>query len=403
MQRANATALLAVVMGIWVSANAAPARELTFEQTLALARERAPAVVAARASIDEARGRAVGAAVLLRDNPVVDGAAGSRFKADGDQSLEARLGVGQVFEVGGQRAARISGADANLASAQAAADNALRLALRAVAIGFYRGLHAAESLRLAREADAVAADTLRIAERRFENGDASRLDVGLAQAARARSTASVHDADATHEAALGALRALLDLPGDEPLALHGELAAPPVEPTRAIDRPDLRALEADIDAAQADERLGAASRWPDLGLGAEYERDENDDLALGRLSLTLPVFDHGQGQRAEAVARQTRLRGELEAARRVAIAELGAAERVYRSRAAAAVALRDAVPQQDENARMAQRAYQTGELGLVDLLAVRREVLGTRQDALDRAFEAAAAAIDLEFTAGTLK
>lgn len=387
-----------------VSTSAAQTRELTFEQALALARDRAPTVVAARAAIEEARGRAVGAAVLLRDNPVLDGAAGARFKSQGDESLEARIGLTQVVEVGGQRSARMGAAAAGLAHSAARSDDALRHALRDVAIAFYRALHAAQSLRLTRDADAVAANTLHVAERRFAAGDIARLDVGLAQAAKSRSLSNVHDAQALHEEALGLLRTLLGLRADESIAVRGPLGLPAAEREPVVDRPDLRALEANLQEAEAEGRLGTAMRWPDLGIGAEYERDDNDDLALGRLSLTLPMFDNGQGLRAEALARQTRLRGELEAARRIVLAEVATALQVYRSYAAAAEELaRHAVPQQDDNEKLAQRAYESGQLGLVDLLAVRREVLGTRQDALDRAYASAVASVDVMFAAGTLR
>lgn len=404
MRRIDAAAAwIAAVVCAWAAT--AQARELTFEQTLALARDRAPTVVAARAAIEEARGRASGAAVLLRDNPIIDGAAGARFKSQDEDSLEARLGLTQVFELGGQRAARMSAAGADLSRTEASAEDALRHALRQVAIAFYQALHASESLRLTRDADTVAANTLHIAERRFAAGDIARLDVGLARAARSRSISNVHDAQAHHEAALGLLRALLGLPANEAIAVQGTLATPPPSaPAPADSRPDLRALEAGVREAEADARLGNAIRWPDLGLGAEYERDENDNLALGRLSLTLPVFDNGQAIRAEALAREKRLRGELDAARRVVAAEVDTAQQVYRSHAAAAEELaRHAVPQQDDNEKLAQRAYETGELGLVDLLAVRREVFGTRQDALDRAYDSAVAAVDLQFSAGTLR
>jgi hypothetical protein len=44
---------------------------LTLEQTLDRARERAPLILAAQDRVEEARGRLLGAKVLLRDNPVL--------------------------------------------------------------------------------------------------------------------------------------------------------------------------------------------------------------------------------------------------------------------------------------------------------------------------------------------
>jgi hypothetical protein len=41
--------------------------------------------------------------------------------------------------------------------------------------------------------------------------------------------------------------------------------------------------------AEADRRLGEGLAWPNLGIGARYEREEGADIALGTLSVTLPI------------------------------------------------------------------------------------------------------------------
>ena len=407
MRRFRAAALAVVCVGL--RAHLAAAEELTLNQAMALARARAPGIVAARLAIDEAHGRLASASVLLRDNPVVDGAAGPRIKGGGEETLEARLGFSQGFELGGKRGARIEAAEADVARVGALADNALRAVLRDVAIAFYRALHATQSLEIAQRADAMAVDIVRIAERRFTVGDFARLDVSLSQAARSRAGAAVLNAEAGRDETLGELRILLAIGAAEPLTVRGALTADSAESLEALheqarQRPDLRALEAEIREAEAEARLGRAEGWPDVSVGAEYERDENDNLALGRLSVTLPVFSRGEGRRAESMARASRLRADLEAGQRASVTELSTAYDVYRRRVAAAEELtRHAVPLQDNNETLARRAYETGEIGLVDLLAVRREVLETRQDALDRSLDSAIAAVDLEFRAGVLK
>ncbi len=409
MRRFGAAALAAAVVSLWAHLGAAQEHELTLDRAFALARERAPSVIAAQLAINEARGRLAGATVLFRDNPVVDGAAGPRLKGDGGESLQARLSLSQGFELGGKRGARVNAAEAGLARAGARAENALRRVLRDVAVVFYRALHATQSLEFARGADAMAAEIVKIAERRLAAGEIARLDVSLAKAARSRAAAAVNDAEARRAAALGELRVLLSIGSGAPLAVCGSLnaaSAPSLDAlqAQALDRPDLRALEAEIREAEADARLGNAARWPDVSIGAEYEREEKDNIALGRLSLTLPVFARGQGRRAESLARASRLRAELEAGRRITTTELSTAYEVYRRRAAAADELAGtAVPLQNDNEALAQRAYESGQLGLVDLLTVRREVLGTRQESLDRGLESAIAAVDLQFSAGVLK
>ena len=145
-------------------------------------------------------------------------------------------------------------------------------------------------------------------------------------------------------------------------------------------------------------------RWPNLGLGVRYEREEGADVGLGTLTLTLPVFEHGQGLRAEATARARRLRLELEADRRVVSVEVRTAFDVYGRRVDAALELeRNAVPLLDENEALARRSYETGALGLAELLLVRREGLDTRKEYLERLLEAAIAGVELEASAGVLR
>ncbi len=409
MRRMGAAVFAVVNWCLWAYAGAARGEALTLDRALALARERAPTVVAAQFAIGEARGRLAGAAVLLRDNPVLDGAAGPRLKGQGGESLEARLGFSQALELGGKRGARVDAAEADVARAGAGAENALRGALREVAVAFFRALHATQSLALAHRAEAMAGEIVRIAQRRLAAGDVSRLDVNLARAAHARAGAVVLGAEARRDDALGEVRVLLGIGAADPLTVHGALAAPAVPSLIALqtgpaDRPDLRALDAERRNAEAEARLGRAEQWPDLSVGAEYERDDNDNIALGRLGVTLPVFARGQGRQAESLARASRLRAELAAARLASATELDTAHEVYRRRVAAADTLaRTAVPLQDDNEAAARRAYDVGELGLVDLLAVRRDVLETRQDSLDRSFEAAVAGIELQFSAGALQ
>src|SRR5580765_4379083 len=118
---------------------------LSLEEALARAREQAPAVLIARARIEEARGRLIGARVRFRDNPTIDVGMGPRATEAGTMT-DLDIGFAQLFETGGQRAARIAGAEAGIARETAAADEARRLSLRAVALAHVRALHAQERI-----------------------------------------------------------------------------------------------------------------------------------------------------------------------------------------------------------------------------------------------------------------
>jgi cobalt-zinc-cadmium efflux system outer membrane protein len=350
----------------------------------------------------------MGVSALLRDNPVVETAVGPRYSDRGD-FLDADLGVSQTFELGGRRSARVAGAEAGVTRAVAGSEDAARRLLRDVAVAFLRTIHAEEELRLASEAEGVATEIASAAERRHQAGEVARLDVNVARAALARVRSGIRAAEAAKTATRGELRMLLDMGTDEPLSIRGDLGdrrrfAIDELLARAPDRPDLRALSAEIHEAEAERRLGEGRAWPDVGLGMRYQRDEGADVVLGGVSLTLPIFERGQGQRAEASARARRLELDLEAGRRLVGIEVRTAFDVYQQRVEAVTELeREALPLLDDNENLSRRSYEAGQIGLLEVLLVRRELLEIRALYLDRLLEAAAAGVELEASAGVLQ
>jgi len=381
---------------------------LTLDEALARAHQRAPAIVAARAAIDEARGRLTGASVLLRDNPEIEAGAGARVIESG-QLLEANLGVRQVFELGGRRAARVESATAGVARESANSADVTRLVLRDTAVAFWGAVYAAERQRLTEEAAALGAETLGIVQRRHQAGDVGILDVNVATAALARARSGVQAQGAVRDASVGALRQTLGMDADEPLSVRGDLRDRPhyvlsALLARAAERPDLRALAAGAREAQADQRLGRALTWPNLGLGARYEREDGNNVGMGTVTLTLPVFERGQGLRAEAAARERHAQLALEADRRTVSVAVQTAFTVYQRREDAVTELeRNALPGLDDNEALARRSYAAGQLSLAELLLIRREILETKSEHLSRLLEAAVAGVELEASAGVLQ
>jgi outer membrane protein, heavy metal efflux system len=407
MHSRGVVALVAILAVIGPHDGRADENGLTLERALALARERGPMLLAARARIEEARGRLTGASALLNDNPSIEGAAGRR-RSDDDDTFAGDVGILQGFELGGRRRARIDAAEADLAGTGAASEEVLRRALRDVAVTFHRALHADERVRLLEDAEGVAAEVVQVAERRYRADDVPILDVNLARAALARARSDRATGEAELAAALGELRLHLGMRGEEALRVEGnlrerrrfelaELLA------RARERSDLRELDAELRRSDAEVRLARAAAWPDVGLGARYERDEGDDIILGALTLTVPLFDRAQGPRAETAARARRVRLELEARRRTVDVEVRTAFEIAARRTAAVEELESALPLLDENERLSRRSYEAGQIGLAELSFVRREILETRLEYQDRLLEAADAAVDLEASAGALR
>jgi cobalt-zinc-cadmium efflux system outer membrane protein len=407
MHASSGAAATAAVSLFLFSSFSARAADLTLERALALARERAPQLAMAATRVDAARGRLAGASALVRDNPVLDIGAGRRLAGSEGDSFALEAAVLQPFEIHGGRAARIEEARAALEQESAARDDEMRRVLRDAASAFLGALHAEQRLRVARGSEELAAELARVAERRYRADDVPVLDWNVSRAALARAQAERLDAEAAREGTLAALKIALGWLAEEPLAVAGELAARcdvANDATPVAQRPDLQALEAELRAAEAEARAARAEVWPHVAAGASYERDDEDDVALGLFQVSPPLFQRAQAERAEAESRARRLRFELDAARRAAEIQLRSAREICALRAAAAEELeRNALPLLDDNEQLARRSYETGEIGLGELLEVRRQLLDIRREHLARRLDAALAGVELAAQAGVLR
>lgn len=397
---------LALIAGLFSSASMAAAQvPLTLAEALARARERAPQIVSARLAIEESRARFAGAD-HLQSNPDFDAGVGNR-QGSGGRSTDIEIGIGQSFEPGSRRASRRDMATAGIEQSTANADEVARTVLLDTATLFFRGLQLAERVRLLDRSLELANNVLQIADRRFQAGDVAVLDVNIARSAAARVRADREGVVAERTIIVGELRALLQLEDD--IELRGDLPALAQVDRAAISdaasrRPELRALEAAIREAEAEQQFGRSFTRADYGFAARYQREEGDHIVLGGLTLTLPMFSKGQEPIAAGLARAARLRTELSSARiRIGI-EVQAALQTYDRRAEVVRILeRDALPGLDENDSLATRSFEVGQLGLAELLLIRREIIDTRTQYVDALVEAALARIELDARAGVLR
>lgn len=401
----RAVAVCAAVC-VQVGTAGAQSRPLTLPDVLARAREQAPQIVSARLALEETRGRLLGASLRFQANPEVDVGLGNR-QGTGSRFTDFELGLGQTFEPGSRRSARIAGATAAIAQSSADVDGITRVVLRSAAAAYYRALHANQRIRLLNATQELAAGVHSVADRRFRAGDIAVLDVNIARASLARVRAEREATEAAKALALGDLKQLLRL--DEDIAVEGEFArSSETELTTVLQaasqRPELRALEASVQEAEAEMRLGGTYAKPAYGFGVRYSREEGDQIVLGGMTVTLPIFSKGQELRAVSAARAARLRAELDAARTRVRLEVRSAFEAYSRRLAAVRVLEtEAIPGLDENETLTMRSFEVGQLGLPELLLIRREILDTRSQYLDALLEAALARIDLDASAAILR
>jgi cobalt-zinc-cadmium efflux system outer membrane protein len=322
--------------------------------------------------------------------------------------VDLEFGLSHQFETGGQRQARMAAANAAVDRQRAEGQRSVRDVVFDAVSAFVDALAATERLQIAEGADSIARELLNTSERRFALGDIAAVDVNLARIDAARSTATLVAARADLTGAAGTLRALLRIPATESIELRGSLDLAPPPPLErleaAVDRgPEFVVWQAEVREADAQADLGRALARPDLGLRATYAREDSDTIVLGGLTVTLPVFQKGQGTAALGVARANRARTEAEVARQAAVARLRTAYAVYEQHAALSAALeKDAGPSLADNEVLARRSYEAGEMNLMDSLLIRRDAVDTRLTIVDRRRDAARSRLAVDFIAGVM-
>lgn len=381
---------------------------LTLSAARELARTRAPSLLASRARIDVARGDRLDASVRQPTNPELELSAGPR-RMDGDKvGTDFEIAIGQRFELGGRRDARIERADAGIARADATTDDAERELLRSVSTSFLITLHAERSLEIARESERLFQEIRRVAEQRYETGDVGILDPYAASLAHARSRTRTAEVEATRVLAARQLRALLGLEPDAVIVVEGELERRPRHALealieRAAERPDLKAIEARIAETQAEQRLARGLRVPELGAFVSYGEEEDSEIVMGGISISLPFLNRGQGRLAIAEAEHRALDFELQASRAAVGSDVHAWYDAYSLLNAAASRFEsDDLPRVQELLELARTSYESGNIPFAELLILQRESVETRQAFLDLLLQAALVNLELEAAAGVL-
>ena len=383
-------------------------RVLDRDKVISLARSIAPGPRAARAEIDEARGRLIGARVLATENPVAEAVVGPR-RTGSVSTTDYEVTLGVPVPLWGPRSRRIAKAEADVAERQHRGRDSARLTIGAALGAYYRVLHAEARLELAEKRVELASELRRMAEDRKRAGDVAEVEVNLARGELSRAVSETHSEKAAVDRAKAELASVLGLPSGSELDIEGELDDRSMFDRRnvrrpAAHRPDVLAAAASLRAADAEVAVADAAWWPALSVRFTYAREEEEtDIFLVGLAMTLPVFERGQGARRESRARRERAAIELAGTRSQASAEAEAARLSYQAsvRAVAELAV-TGVPMAAANEEMARESYRAGKMDLATLLVVRREALETRREHADRLLDAALAGVDLAVATGAI-
>lgn len=400
--RAATTCLVAVTL-CWAPDAAASeeteelgGRAVSLDALLSHAAEHAPAAREARARRRLADGERASASRLLGENPRVMLRMGPRVSEDGSD-LDLRAALSQPLDVAGQRGLRRNVARRARAVRDADSHVAQWRVHREVHASFHHALVARERWHVIAGLLRFQQQVLEVTRRRVAAGAGSPLDERLAEAeallVRQRTAAARQRYRAEclrlAEVAGWAARELPEPAGglDEPRE------APALEVLLQVAREHNPRLLLDRElAAQARSRLTLAEREalpnPELGVFLSREGAPGPEapswVAMGTVAVSLPLFERGQSERAQhraelAVAETERTvhAQELSLSLRRLHAELdAAAERVqsYRSRV---------LPAFEQNLQLVSRAFELGEIAIIDLLVARERFLNAELDALN--------------------
>jgi outer membrane protein TolC len=300
-------------------------------------------------------------------------------------------------------------------SAEALAEDLLADAL----VTYYDVAAQQQQLVVLREAAALSAERLRIAEGRRDVGAASELEVRRAavdlnadRAALLRQQTALARSRAALNQLLGRTTGL-DYRVADAVAVDTSLALGPLEAAALGAAPDLQAARIAEEAAELEVQALRREFWPRLDLTAGYVFSEFTDPLLPPaqaggfsygLAATFVLFDGANRQRRVQNARLRRMQ-QAEAAEQARTATLTALRSTYAlyTQSLALVALEaENAAVAEQNAAVALERFRLGVSTSLELREVQRALVSARSQLVAARFEAKVAEVDLLALAGLL-
>jgi outer membrane protein TolC len=389
---------MSISICLWMAAVLAAPVTLDRDVVIALARERAPVILAARTRTDAAAGELAGARAW-RYNPAVEFEAGPRT-TPAEETWDRSVRLEQRLDLAG-RGARIDAASAGVDAVRHEVREAEVAVVAAASRAHLLAVHAQRTRATAEEAAAVQQRLHDVARARHEAGETGALELNLATLALARARAAAAGAGAAEAAALSDLASILQLSAADIAGVRGDLAWPSLPDlaaaqTAAAAHPRIGALAARRQQAEALRREAGAAGWPQVGVFGGWGREEDADIVHVGLNVDLPLFSRGQGDRRVAAAEAEAARIEYEAARSTIHDQVARAwQRQHALQVASEAMSRDAQAALAASVRLAEESFRLGEIGLDETLLVQREQFDAQIEIYDLELAAALAAVDV--------
>ena len=390
------------------------AQSLPLDAIVRHAKENAMRVRVARSRLELGDAAITGAKPLLPDNPQLYVGVGARWNNVGT-NFELQSTLTQPIEIGGERGLRIKSGrryrdylDKELAQTQWEVYANVHYAYNTALLARERAVTAERTLEFSTR-------LLEVAQRRAQAGEISSLRVRIATGELAQARQAKLSADLEYRLACIHLSEMAGWPPGQLVTPAGNLPAP-IQASTATDliarvqqeHPALRAREAAVSLGNA--RVSSAERdrlpEPQIGVyfGREYEPGAMastgpSKIAMFMFTLPLPLWKRNQANRAQSKAELTVAEQELEATRYgLALSALRAVDALNTAAERVRTYSREVVPRFQENLNLLQRAFELGEVDILEVFVARENFMRIQAEALD----AYRAYFDAEYTLETI-
>lgn len=373
-------------------------------------------LAASIARIDQARALARVASAPLLPSVEADGSAGwqrtdpATGKTISDSTGSAGLTVGYELDVFGGNRAELASANADIDTAAYASDALALVVMGDVAKGYFNVLNFEERLKIADQNLESARELLRIVQARYDAGATTLLDVSQQKSDLASSEASRALVEQQMKAAKSSLAVLVGKAPQNLVVSAKDLRSLPVpaiapgQPSSLLERrPDIRAAESDLLAANADIGAARAAFFPqfniglDLGIAATPLGDPATTTASLLGGLIAPIFKGGllSGNLAYTEARKVEL---VETYRKTVLTSFKDVEdalSAVKAAGARETSLETAMNEARKAYDLSKQQYDVGSIDFQILLDSRRTMLAAEDNYIQTKNDRLAAAVDL--------
>lgn len=368
---------------------------ISLQAILAHADEHAPRMLVGRAQLQRGQAAVDGAAVVLQDNLIAGVMVGPRF-SEGAHGIDFQAWLRQPIEIAGERKQRRETAQRVKELISNELDETQWMVHREVHAAFHTALVARERWKLVDKIVVSTEELLSVAERRLQAGDISPLAVSLAKGELAQAQQASLSTERGYRTSQLELAEVAGWPANTLPEPRGELdeprRAPPVQELLAIagrEHPGLAARASAVEAAKARVRLEKREGWPEPSIGATYTRESipvaqiYEHLIQGVLTFPIPSSQRNQVGRAQARADLAARQAEEQAFRQTLEARLTRAAMAVNADAKRIAAYgTEILPAFEGNLQLLKRAFELGEVDLLQVLVARERLLRIQQDAL---------------------